>query len=84
MQLLGSLFVLSAALVGVDAAATHGEGAEGSEMGPVAFLWPDDRKWDAKDDNIGPCGSSEGPGNRTIFPLCKSEAIWLRVVLILV
>ena len=22
----------------------HGQGAEGSIMGPVAFMWPDDRK----------------------------------------
>jgi hypothetical protein len=46
----------------------HGE-AEAKEMGPVAFMWPSDRVWAAKDDNTAPCGSVARPGNRTDFPL---------------
>ncbi|KAI1454371.1 hypothetical protein F4805DRAFT_439811 [Annulohypoxylon moriforme] len=49
----------------------HGEGLEGTVMGPVAFLWPDDRPWSASADNSGPCGSSSGVSNRTIFPLTQ-------------
>ncbi|KIH91113.1 hypothetical protein SPBR_01879 [Sporothrix brasiliensis 5110] len=49
--------------------AAHGDGDEGSIMGPVAFLWPDDRNWSAAADNNGPCGSTEGVTNRTLFPL---------------
>jgi hypothetical protein len=49
----------------------HGEGAEGSIMGPVSFMWPPDRPWAADDDNIGPCGSDAEPGDRTAFPLGK-------------
>ncbi|KAI0135632.1 hypothetical protein F4814DRAFT_401949 [Daldinia grandis] len=49
----------------------HGEGLEGSVMGPVAFLWPDDRPWSASADNVGPCGSSSGVTNRTTFPLTQ-------------
>lgn len=51
--------------------AQHGEGEEGSSMGPVAFLWPPDRVWDAQHDNTAPCGSSAGPSNRTIYPLSQ-------------
>lgn len=59
----------SLALAGV-AQAAHGDGDEGSIMGPVAFLWPENRDWSAAADNIGPCGSSEGVTNRTSYPLC--------------
>ncbi|KAI0111265.1 hypothetical protein GGR51DRAFT_71602 [Nemania sp. FL0031] len=52
---------------------THGEGAEGTVQGPVAFLWPDDRPWTAAADNIGPCGSSSGVSNRTEFPLSQGS-----------
>lgn len=51
----------------------HGEGAEGTEMGPVAFLWPADRLWNATNDNTGPCGSPDGPKNRTEFPLTSGS-----------
>ncbi|KAI6355196.1 hypothetical protein MCOR25_008321 [Pyricularia grisea] len=47
----------------------HGVGAMGTEMGPVAFLWPADRPWSAEDDNTEPCGSTQGVGNWTPFPL---------------
>ncbi|KAI1661528.1 hypothetical protein F4813DRAFT_386058 [Daldinia decipiens] len=49
----------------------HGEGLESSVMGPVAFLWPDDRPWSASTDNVGPCGSPSGVTNRTAFPLTQ-------------
>ncbi|KAI1199763.1 hypothetical protein F5X97DRAFT_111266 [Nemania serpens] len=51
----------------------HGEGAEGTVQGPVAFLWPEDRPWTATSDNIGPCGSSSGVSNRTEFPLSQGS-----------
>lgn len=53
------------------AAAVHGEGALGTTMGPVDFLWPYSRAWSAETDNIAPCGSPEGPTKRTNFPLNK-------------
>jgi hypothetical protein len=49
------------------------EGEEGTSMGPVAFLWPADRVWDAQNDNTAPCGSSSGPSNRTAFPLSQGS-----------
>ncbi|KAI0889853.1 uncharacterized protein GGS22DRAFT_149303 [Annulohypoxylon maeteangense] len=49
----------------------HGQGLEGTVMGPVAFLWPADRPWSASADNSGPCGSASGVTNRTIFPLSQ-------------
>ncbi|KAK8022431.1 hypothetical protein PG993_013198 [Apiospora rasikravindrae] len=51
----------------------HGQGVEGTEMGPVAFLWPNDRPWSAAADNVSPCGSASGVTNRTIFPLSQGE-----------
>ncbi|KAK1764420.1 hypothetical protein QBC33DRAFT_497509 [Phialemonium atrogriseum] len=39
------------------------------EMGPAAFMWPPDREWTAAKDNTAPCGSPDGVGNRTEFPL---------------
>ncbi|KAF2259200.1 hypothetical protein CC78DRAFT_572021 [Lojkania enalia] len=56
-----------------DESPEHGEGAEGSEMGPVAFLWPADRNWSAAADNIAPCGSTDGVTNRSIFPLSQGS-----------
>ncbi|KAJ4300940.1 hypothetical protein N0V90_003029 [Kalmusia sp. IMI 367209] len=63
-----SLLAILSVCVG---AQKHGEGAEGTEMGPVAFLWPADRNWTAAADNIAPCGSADGPKNRTQFPLSQ-------------
>ncbi|KAF2255281.1 hypothetical protein BU26DRAFT_448617 [Trematosphaeria pertusa] len=60
-------------VVAQDETPTHGEGEEGSSMGPVAFLWPPDRAWSATSDNTPPCGSSEGPSNRTLFPLSQGS-----------
>ncbi|KAH8592734.1 hypothetical protein B0O99DRAFT_228780 [Bisporella sp. PMI_857] len=57
------------------AADAHGATAQGTVMGPVAFLWPSDRPWSESQDNIGPCGSSYGVGNRTTFPLGSAGAV---------
>ncbi|KAL2289438.1 hypothetical protein FJTKL_01728 [Diaporthe vaccinii] len=54
-------------------AEVHGASAEGTTMGPVAFLWPDDRPWSASHDNSGPCGSADGVTNRTQFPLSQGQ-----------
>lgn len=54
-------------------AEVHGASAEGTTMGPVAFLWPDDRPWSASHDNSGPCGSADGVTNRTEFPLSQGQ-----------
>lgn len=58
------------ALASLTAAQAHGEQFAQS-MGPVAFLWPQDRPWADDDDNSGPCGagSSASIHNRTNFPL---------------
>lgn len=53
----------------------HGEGLVGTEMGPVAFMWPADRPWSASADNTAPCGSTAGVTNRTDFPLCKCDDV---------
>jgi len=51
-----------------------GHGAdEASEMGPVQFLWPPDRPWHPDDDNVSPCGTKSGPGERTDFPLMNGH-----------
>lgn len=68
-----SFLSLLAVLPWLARAQTHGEGEEGSSMGPVAFLWPSDRVWDAAYDNTAPCGSVAGPSNRTIFPLSQGS-----------
>jgi hypothetical protein len=54
-------------------AQSHGSGAKGTEMGPVAFMWPADRIWDASYDNTAPCGSAARPSNRSIFPLQQGQ-----------
>ena len=41
-------------------------------MGPAAFMWPSDRPWSADVDNVAPCGSSAGVGNRTNYPMSAS------------
>lgn len=64
----------AAALLFEAAAAQHadldqnGDG-DVDEMGPAAFMWPPDRVWFNFADNVGPCGSPDGPNNRTSFPL---------------
>lgn len=45
------------------------------KMGPAAFLWPADREWSADADNTAPCGSTNGPGVRTAFPLGMSDTV---------
>lgn len=71
--MLCSTLSLLAGLTALANAQTHGEGAEGSEMGPVAFMWPPDRIWDASHDNTAPCGSAAGPSNRSSFPLSQGS-----------
>ncbi|KAI1734977.1 hypothetical protein F4680DRAFT_462006 [Xylaria scruposa] len=51
----------------------HGQDAEGTVQGPVAFLWPEDRPWSAATDNVGPCGSPNKVTNRTEFPLSQGS-----------
>ncbi|KAI0551717.1 hypothetical protein F4679DRAFT_122675 [Xylaria curta] len=51
----------------------HGQDAEGTVQGPVAFLWPEDRPWTAAADNVGPCGSPNTVTNRTEFPLSQGS-----------
>lgn len=55
----------------IGAYAAHGDGDEGTIMGPAAFLWPENRAWSAAYDNTGPCGSASGVTNRTMFPLSQ-------------
>jgi hypothetical protein len=50
-----------------------GEDDDDPTMGPAAFMWPSDRPWSADVDNLAPCGSSAGVGNRTNYPLCTSQ-----------
>jgi len=50
-------------------AQAHGEDAQGTDMGPVGFLWPEDRPWEGSEDNKGPCGSNSAISNRTEFPI---------------
>jgi hypothetical protein len=59
--------VLTSALVQV-----VGEDEDDLTMGPAAFMWPSDRPWSADVDNVAPCGSSAGVGNRTNYPLSTS------------
>ncbi|KAK6535902.1 hypothetical protein TWF281_000153 [Arthrobotrys megalospora] len=71
--MLRNALYLAAALSAIAAPAAaqqaHGEGEQGSSMGPVAFLWPADRPWSSTEDNKGPCGSPSGPTTRSDFPL---------------
>ncbi|KAA8648021.1 hypothetical protein EYZ11_011549 [Aspergillus tanneri] len=67
-----SQLLLLIALLSATGAWAHGEEAA-EEMGPVAFMWPPDRKWGAAYDNNAPCGSNTGPVNRTNFPLINGK-----------
>jgi len=51
------------------AASAGGVIAAGDDLGPAAFWWPPDRAWAAHVDNNPPCGSVDGVGTRTKFPL---------------
>ncbi|KAK4503537.1 hypothetical protein PRZ48_004452 [Zasmidium cellare] len=53
--------------------AANGGSYSSSEMGPAAFMWPEDRPWSADADNTAPCGSSSGVGARTEFPLSNGR-----------
>lgn len=77
MQKTSLLWAVGAAvLTAVPAAAQHGDIDQNGDgaadgMGPAAFMWPPDRAWLDFADNIGPCGSLDGPSNRTAFPMSK-------------
>ncbi|EXJ83791.1 hypothetical protein A1O1_07418 [Capronia coronata CBS 617.96] len=57
---------------GTVVAQEHGEDYA-KTMGPVAFLWPSDRIWDAAHDNSAPCGTPSGVTDRTEFPLLNGQ-----------
>ncbi|KAL2760965.1 hypothetical protein ACRALDRAFT_1059317 [Sodiomyces alcalophilus JCM 7366] len=62
--LLGSLFVSTA----VASSETTSD-----RMGAGAFVWPPDRPWINGHDEIAPCGSTDGVGERTPFPLTNGK-----------
>ncbi|KXS94961.1 hypothetical protein AC578_3837 [Pseudocercospora eumusae] len=64
-----STATIAVALLSGLVAAQNKDTTHSREMGPAAFMWPPDRPWSAEADNIPPCGSSSGVGNRTEFPL---------------
>ncbi|KAF2205685.1 hypothetical protein GQ43DRAFT_459757 [Delitschia confertaspora ATCC 74209] len=72
-SLLTLLSLLSHQALAVDDPQPHGLGEEGRTMGPVAFMWPSDREWNAANDNSSPCGSAKGVTNRTQFPLSQGS-----------
>ncbi|ROT42032.1 hypothetical protein SODALDRAFT_326193 [Sodiomyces alkalinus F11] len=61
--LFGSLFITTAV-----AADTTSD-----TMGAGAFVWPPDRAWIDGHDEIAPCGSTDGVGERTPFPLTNGK-----------
>ncbi|KAL1880057.1 hypothetical protein Daus18300_001420 [Diaporthe australafricana] len=73
MHFTTTLATLTSLATAARAAEVHGANAEGTVMGPVAFLWPDDRPWSASHDNSGPCGSVDGVTNRTQFPISQGQ-----------
>lgn len=40
-------------------------------MGPAAFMWPPGRPWSNSAGQTAPCGSPNGVGNRTTFPMSE-------------
>ncbi|KAL7795370.1 hypothetical protein V8C37DRAFT_400862 [Trichoderma ceciliae] len=38
-------------------------------IGPASFAWPPPRLWDMAFDNVPPCGTLNGSGHRTRFPM---------------
>jgi hypothetical protein len=40
-------------------------------MGPMGFMWPQDREWDEEDGMTGPCGTDRGATDRTEFPISE-------------
>ncbi|KAF5123323.1 hypothetical protein E5D57_011235 [Metarhizium anisopliae] len=69
MALLRLLTVLAMAT----SVATAANPTTSDDMGPAAFMWPEDRVWSAAADNTAPCGSVARVGNRTNFPLNPKE-----------
>ncbi|KAI5358254.1 hypothetical protein Slin15195_G065810 [Septoria linicola] len=66
-------FTWSVILAAIASGMTVAQHAPSSEMGPAAFMWPEDRPWSADADNTAPCGSSSGVGLRTEFPMSNGR-----------
>ncbi len=65
-----TFFTAAVAAFSTAVSAQHGASEDG-KMGPVGFLWPEDRAWNADHDNTGPCGSVAGVTVRTEFPISR-------------
>lgn len=70
-MLSSTLYTLALGALATSVSAQHGAEEDG-KMGPVGFLWPEDRAWNANHDNTAPCGSVAGVTVRTEFPLCMA------------
>lgn len=66
------LAVAAATMLSVGPLVTAHSEEDYDHMGPLGFMWPQDREWDEEDGMTGPCGSSRGATNRTEFPVGKS------------
>lgn len=63
-------FLGGAALAAVSAPAVLAHSQQDyDKMGPLGVKWPPDRKWSEDDGRKAPCGSPDGVGERTEFPL---------------
>lgn len=70
MQFSITSVAVAAASIMAGRVAAQGHGEEFAQtMGPVAFMWPDDRPWSEDTETIAPCGSASKVGERTNFPL---------------
>lgn len=70
-----ALLRLLAVLAMAASVATAANPTTSDDMGPAAFMWPEDRVWSAAADNTAPCGSVARVGNRTNFPLSMEAHI---------
>ncbi|KID94845.1 wsc2, partial [Metarhizium majus ARSEF 297] len=68
-----ALMRLLAVLAMATSVATAANPTSSDDMGPAAFMWPEDRVWSAAADNTAPCGSVARVGNRTNFPLTNGQ-----------
>ncbi|KID79378.1 uncharacterized protein G6M90_00g020290 [Metarhizium brunneum] len=68
-----ALLRLLAVLAMATSVATAANPTTSDDMGPAAFMWPEDRVWSAAADNTAPCGSVARVGNRTNFPLTNGQ-----------
>ncbi|KKA29997.1 hypothetical protein TD95_003829 [Thielaviopsis punctulata] len=63
----------AAVFVAAVSRATAASDDAAEDMGPAAFMWPQDRVWNAAADNTAPCGSVARAGSRTQFPLTNGR-----------